>query len=68
MKRLREAYLCEYNIDKKYGYKFALEANPNEPRADIFYMATIGHYLGCLDAMTRTYDLARLASNRRSGW
>lgn len=47
IKHLREAvnYLCEYNIDQKYGYKFALEAKPNEPRADI-YMATTGHYLG----------------------
>src|SRR5258706_2942911 len=47
VKRLREAvnYLCEYNIDRKYGYKFALEAKPNEPRGDI-YMATTGHYLG----------------------
>ncbi len=47
VKRLREAvnYLCEYNIDKGYGYKFALEAKPNEPRGDI-YMSTTGHYLG----------------------
>jgi xylose isomerase len=47
VKRLREAvnYLCEYNIEKGYGYKFALEAKPNEPRADI-YMSTTGHYLG----------------------
>lgn len=52
VKRLREAinYLCEYNIDKKYGYKFALEAKPNEPRADI-YMATIGHYLGFIPTL-----------------
>src|SRR5215468_2652366 len=47
VKRLREAvnYLCQYNIDKGYGFKFALEAKPNEPRGDI-YMATTGHYLG----------------------
>lgn len=47
VKRLREAvnYLCRYNLDKGYGFKFALEAKPNEPRADI-YMATTGHYLG----------------------
>src|SRR5215468_4450612 len=52
VKRLRQAvnYLCEYNIDKKYGYKFALEAKPNEPRADI-YMATIGHYLGFIPTL-----------------
>jgi xylose isomerase len=47
VKRLREAlnYLCEYSIDKGYDYKFALEAKPNEPRADI-YMPTTGAYLG----------------------
>lgn len=52
VKRLREAvnFLCEYNIDKKYGYKFALEAKPNEPRADI-YMATTGHYLGFIPTL-----------------
>ena len=52
VKRLREAvnYLCEYNLDRKYGYKFALEAKPNEPRADI-YMATTGHYLGFIPTL-----------------
>jgi xylose isomerase len=47
IKRLREAvnYLCEYNLDRGYGFRLALEAKPNEPRADI-YMATTGHYLG----------------------
>jgi xylose isomerase len=47
VKRLREAvnYLCDYNIAQKYGYRFALEAKPNEPRGDI-YMATTGNYLG----------------------
>src|SRR5580700_2937742 len=47
IKHLREAinYLCEYNIERGYGMKFALEAKPNEPRADI-YMATTGNYLG----------------------
>ncbi|HEX4002953.1 MAG TPA: xylose isomerase [Candidatus Acidoferrales bacterium] len=47
IKRLREAvnYLCEYNLDRGYGFKLALEAKPNEPRADI-YMPTTGHYLG----------------------
>jgi len=52
VKRLREAinYLCEYNLDKGYGYRFALEAKPNEPRADI-YMATTGHYLGFIPTL-----------------
>src|ERR1700732_1507962 len=47
IKHLREAvnYLCEYNLDRKYGFKLALESKPNEPRGDI-YMATTGHYLG----------------------
>ena len=49
VKRLRQAidYLCEYAIDKKYGFRFALEAKPNEPRGDI-YMATTGAYLGLI--------------------
>jgi xylose isomerase len=52
VKRMREAinYLCEYNIEKKYGYKFALEAKPNEPRGDI-YFATTGHYLGLIPTL-----------------
>ena len=52
IKRLREAinYLCEYNIDRKYGFKVALEAKPNEPRGDI-YMATTGNYLGFIPTL-----------------
>jgi xylose isomerase len=52
VQRMRDAinYLCEYNLDKKYGYKFALEAKPNEPRADI-YFATTGHYLGLIPTL-----------------
>src|SRR5579884_3312420 len=52
VQRARHAinYLCEYNIDKKYGYKFALEAKPNEPRADI-YFPTTGHYLGFIPTL-----------------
>lgn len=52
IKRLREAvnYLCEYNLDRGYGMKFALEAKPNEPRADI-YMATTGQYLGFIPTL-----------------
>ncbi len=47
IKRFRDAvnYLCEYSIDKGYNYRFALEAKPNEPRADI-YFPTTGAYLG----------------------
>jgi xylose isomerase len=52
IKRLREAvdYLCAYNIERGYGMKFALEAKPNEPRADI-YMATTGQYLGFIPTL-----------------
>src|SRR5882672_1323136 len=54
VKRLREAvnYLCEYSIDRKYGFKLALEAKPNEPRGDI-YMATTGAYLGFIATLDR---------------
>ncbi len=47
IKHFREAlnFLCEYVADKKYDMKFALEAKPNEPRADIFNPTT-GHMLG----------------------
>jgi xylose isomerase len=52
IKRLREAvnYLCEYSINQAYGYRFALEAKPNEPRGDI-YMSTTGHYLGFIPTL-----------------
>ena len=52
IKRFREAlnYLCEYNIAQNYGYKFALEAKPNEPRADI-YFPTTGSYLAFIETL-----------------
>ena len=52
VRRLRDAvnYLCEYSIERGYGYKFAMEAKPNEPRADI-YMSTTGHYLGFIPTL-----------------
>jgi xylose isomerase len=52
VQRLRDAvnYLCEYNIEQGYGFKFALEAKPNEPRGDI-YMSTTGHYLGFIPTL-----------------
>src|SRR5687768_4486120 len=54
VKRLREAlnYLCEYSLNQKYDYKFALEAKPNEPRADI-YMPTTGAYLALISTLDR---------------
>jgi xylose isomerase len=52
IKRLREAvnYLCEYSIDQQYNYRFALEAKPNEPRADI-YFPTTGAYLAFIETL-----------------
>ena len=52
IKRLREAInlLCEYNIKQNYGYKLAMEAKPNEPRADI-YMATTSAYLAFIETL-----------------
>ncbi len=44
-KRFREAlnFLCEYSRDKKYNYRFALEAKPNEPRGDMFFPTTAAY-------------------------
>ena len=43
-------YLCEYALDQKYKLRFALEAKPNEPRADI-YFPTTGAYLGFIPTL-----------------
>ena len=58
IKRLREAlnYLCEYSTAQGYGYKFALEAKPNEPRADI-YMPTTGAYLAFIETLDHPEDV-----------
>ena len=47
VKRFRDAinFLCEYSKDNDYGYRFALEPKPNEPRSDI-YFPTVGSMLG----------------------
>jgi xylose isomerase len=47
LKHFREAlnFLLEYNTHQGYGFKFALEAKPNEPRGDI-YLPTTGAMLG----------------------
>jgi xylose isomerase len=52
IKRSREAmnYLCEYVLDQGYDLKFALEAKPNEPRADI-YNPTTGHMLAFIESL-----------------
>ncbi len=54
IRRTREAlnFLCAYVRDQKYDLRFALEAKPNEPRADI-YNPTTGHmlaFIATLDA------------------
>lgn len=43
-------FLCEYNIDQGYGYRFALEAKPNEPRGDL-YLPTTGAMLGFIETL-----------------
>ena len=52
LKHFREAlnFLCEYNNSQGYGYKFALEAKPNEPRGDI-YLPTTGAMLGFIETL-----------------
>jgi xylose isomerase len=52
IKRTREAmnFLCEYVLDQGYDLRFALEAKPNEPRADI-YNATTGHMLAFIERL-----------------
>jgi xylose isomerase len=52
VKRFREAvnFLCEYSIEQGFDYRFALEAKPNEPRADI-YFATTGAYLALIETL-----------------
>ncbi len=52
IQRSREAmnFLCEYALDQKYTLKFALEAKPNEPRADI-YNPTTGHMLAFIETL-----------------
>ncbi|QOJ00489.1 MAG: xylose isomerase [Phycisphaeraceae bacterium] len=50
--RFRRAldFLCEYSIERGYGYKFALEAKPNEPRGHMFFPTT-GHYLAFIPTL-----------------
>ena len=46
-------FLCEYNLDKGYGMRFALEAKPNEPRGDI-YLPTTGAMLGFIATLAHS--------------
>lgn len=52
LKRYRDGlnYLCRYVRDQKYNLKFAMEAKPNEPRADL-YFPTTGHYLAFIETL-----------------
>ena len=52
IKRFREAinFLCEYSVSQKYGYKFAFEAKPNEPRGHIYFAVT-GSYLAFIPTL-----------------
>lgn len=52
IKWFREAldFLCEYSLSQGYGYRFALEAKPNEPRGDIYFPST-GAYLGFIETL-----------------
>jgi xylose isomerase len=43
-------FLCEYSIAQNYGYKFALEPKPNEPRSDIF-LPTVGSALAFIETL-----------------
>lgn len=52
IKRFRECinFLCEYSLDKKFGYRFAFEAKPNEPRGHIYFAVT-GSYLALIPTL-----------------
>ncbi|MBC7785279.1 MAG: xylose isomerase [Burkholderiales bacterium] len=52
IKRFREAinFLCEYSISQRYGYKFAFEAKPNEPRGHMYFAVT-GSYLALIPSL-----------------
>jgi xylose isomerase len=52
IKRFREAidFLCDYSIEQKFGYKFAFEAKPNEPRGHIYFAVT-GSYLALIPTL-----------------
>ena len=45
-------FLCEYVLDQGYDLRFALEAKPNEPRADI-YLPTTGAMLAFIATLDR---------------
>ncbi|ADH62611.1 xylose isomerase [Allomeiothermus silvanus DSM 9946] len=52
----REAlnFLAEYSEDQGYGYRFALEPKPNEPRGDI-YLPVVGAALGFIATLDKPH-------------
>ena len=52
LEHFREAlnFLAEYSDAQEYGFKFALEPKPNEPRGDI-YLPTVGSALGFITTL-----------------
>jgi xylose isomerase len=52
IQRFREAinFLCEWSISQKFGYKFAFEAKPNEPRGHLYFPVT-GSYLALIQTL-----------------
>lgn len=54
IRRYREClnFLAEYDLEKGYNYKFAIEPKPNEPRGDI-YLPVVGAALGFIATLDR---------------
>ncbi len=52
IKRYRECmnFLCAHARRQGYGFRFAIEPKPNEPRGDIF-LATAGHVLAFIETL-----------------
>jgi xylose isomerase len=52
IERFREAinFLCEWNKQHGFGYRFAFEAKPNEPRGHIYFAVT-GSYLAFIPTL-----------------
>jgi xylose isomerase len=46
-------FLAEYSEDQGFGYRFALEPKPNEPRGDI-YLPTVGSALGFIATLEKS--------------
>src|SRR5687768_11289984 len=45
-------FLAEYSREQKYGYRFAFEAKPNEPRGHMYFAVT-GSYLALIPTLDR---------------